>query len=124
MSTLYLISAGSYDGTFVTIPIYANNEAQVGKYIRNNLDKFMYIFESLWFSNEYRGAIGEGLSDIYDEINSASEFDSPEMVEKIRKVIASYDDKTLVNGLWGYEKDAEGSWVSINKMPADQVVKL
>ena len=118
--TLWLITSGDHDGTATYVPILANTKADVGKYIKNNIDKFEEIFSSLY--NCMGGKVRDDLEEIYDE--HGYDVDTPEGMAKISKVINRYNDEKLVDELWGVNKDTESTYVTINKIPQEDIIDI
>lgn len=130
MKDLYLITQGSYDGYMNFIPILAAKKADVGIYIRNNVEKVLFMFEALYWCSNY-GEIREKLEKWYGDKNFyKSYFKNKDVdykrqfINDIQKVLNSMGDEEIVNKFWGYNKDPESSFVRVSHEKGSNVVEL
>ena len=134
MSKLWLLVVGGYDGSLNFSPIMANSKKDVGKYIRNNIEKVMFMFETLYYCNDNYGKIREKLNDWYDDPSDdedgyflemiKNDYESVDFIESIKTIFNGMTDSEIVDEFWGYNKDRESCFVTIQKTSAANIVNL
>lgn len=130
MKDLWLITDGGYDGSMRCIPIFAESEEDVANYIRDNVesDEIFRLFESLYFCNTHYGSVRERLDKWYKKDRLLDliedEDEKKKFIASIKKVLDRMSDRELVQGLWGYVKDHEGSYITIKHISSDKFIGL
>src|ERR1700678_2462693 len=107
MTALWIIHTGAKGEIDESIMLRTNSKRKVGKYIRNNLEKFMFVFQKFCVCNDY-GEIVSDLSELYDDsrLDMYDDKDRDEVITTISKVLKDYTDEEIVDELHGPSCDS------------------
>ena len=130
MAKLWIISAGDFDGSQNIIPVIANSKAQVGAHIKNNVEKFMPIFEGLFFCKHSHGDVYRHLRKWYSEENFLNTINDnkdyrAKFIDAVKKVLNSMTDNQIIEQLPGYNGATEECiYVCINETPLENLCDI
>ena len=128
MSKLWILASGAYTGGMVFVPVMADTKKDVGNYIKNNVEKFFFMFADLYYCGDYYGKIYKKLKNWYKDDNFHDKIDDAnkkkEFISDIMAVLEKMSDEEVVDELWGYNKDCESSYVNINCTNVKNIVDL
>lgn len=128
MTKLWIVTTGEFDGGQFFIPVIADTTSQLGAYIRNNIPKFMPIFQALFFCDYYYGKIRERLKKWYS-IKNFLDIVAESVIQNafaadIEKILSEFSDEEIIDELWGYNESAESIFVRIVETPIENLMDL
>lgn len=126
---MWLIISASYDGSTSTVPILANDKVSVGKYIRKHVSDFIDFFISMAFLNYDYGLIRKGLKSWYKDDMFVSRVEDDQQyrhdfMEAVQNVLHEIGDENIVDEFTAYNKDCEGSFITIEKIKAKNIITV
>ena len=125
MTDIYLVCTGNGCKLSKYIAIVTNNAADVGKYIREHLNDFYFMFEEMALSDCY-GKIQKDLFKIYEEkdLYRPTEHNRDRVIEAIGPVLAHYTDEEIVKEMYGYVTFAGRQYATITKIKSNKIITL
>ena len=124
MSFLWIICT-SADGAIERLEVLkSKHKSKVGKYIRNNIDQFLFMFYKVWTCT-VQGKIGEDLSKYIEKNNfQYSDTKNKKCFENIvSEILENYSDEDIVDELNGEDRN-DGSYANIICISAKNIIQL
>jgi hypothetical protein len=129
MANLWIISTGEFDGSQHMFPVIAESKEQVGAHIKGNIEKFLPIFESLFYCKYSHGNIYNKLAvwysnDKFLDLMYRDETYRTQFITAIQNVLEAMSDKEIVDELYGFNNDVESIYVCVNETSIENLTDL
>jgi hypothetical protein len=113
MSKLWVFTASEYSGDIsARVVVKASTKAEVGKFVKNNTEKFHDLFKLMKYCDEYEGKVRKVL---YPEQG----LKYPKL--DAREALSVIPDDKIVDEFWAYIKDSESSAVNVSRIDEENI---
>ena len=110
---IWVFIAAHHDGNWWhTVMVEASTKAEVGRYVKDNPDKFKDIIKFMEYCDDYQGEIAKAL---YPEEGDGID---------ITTALSSMEDEDVVDEFWAYSKDSESQSVTIGCIHPEKIIRL
>ena len=128
MKDLWLIvDCRNYYNEIIYIPIFANSKAEVGYYIKNNIEKFYNIFVNLHDYNKDFGEVRERLYDKKNEVyyNLRNDKDGKtDFLNYVKNILNEFDNEELIDELYGFSEEWRGDYLTISQIKNSTFIEI
>ena len=117
MSKIWMFFASDHTGDIrYHVAVEAENETEVGKFVKENPDKFKDIYEFMEYCDDYSGKIRKLL------YPPQSERQYPDL--NVGELLSSIPDDKIVSEFWAYSKDSESTSVNVFCLNKEKICKI
>jgi hypothetical protein len=128
MKDLWLmIDCRDYNNIFKYVPIFADSEAEVGRYIKNNIDKFYDTFVKLYYNDRVFGKIRKKIYSPENELYYKMKNDidkKDDFLKFVKVVLSQFDDEAVVRQFWAFSEGYIGDYIIINKINRNSFIEV
>lgn len=124
---LWIIHTGAGGEIFQSITLKTKYKSKVGKYIRDNINDFYFMFSMFPVCSKHdSGEIVNKFNEMLDQTgyNVHDDNDTENIITEIQEIFNNYSYAGIVDNLWGASNDSEKDYANITKISPKAFIRL
>jgi hypothetical protein len=125
MTSIWVIHQGANGEAHQLISLRTKYKSKVGRYIRNNINDFYFMFSFFRSCPKYQcGDIAIKFNEMMTKTKLIIDDDRDAIIIKIEEILGNYTNSAIVDHLWAYCDDSEAEYANIEQLPVKSIIRL